>query len=248
MRRQEVQWGKGFCQYSSAHLWQIKVNKQCRDSAVPWQVRSRSANMILTADFSRSAFKLFNCTVSRLCTKSILTFIYLASTFIVNFFWKLFSPFPSPPPLCPTEAGAAPFVFNKILESVHQGKVHLLKEGVALDEAVFQTCFSNGYWSLSQSYYFTSNIIASSGALQHKRQPGKHHNRIRGKKSPFKLSKLLKFSEHIDFSVPLAYGSVLAAAKKKGRGRREKQCSHYSSLECHFGRRRYMTAWLVMCN
>lgn len=88
------------------------------------------------------------------------------------------------PPLRPTEAGAAPFVFNKILESVHEGKVHFLKEGVALHEAVSQTRFSNGYWSLSQSYYFTSNIIASSTALQHKRQPGKHHNRIREKKSP----------------------------------------------------------------
>lgn len=88
------------------------------------------------------------------------------------------------PRLRPTEAGAAPFVFNKILESVHEGKVHFLKEGVALHEAVFQTRFSNGYWSLSQSYYFTWNIIASSGALQHKRQPGKHHNRIREKKSP----------------------------------------------------------------
>lgn len=50
------------------------------------------------------------------------------------------------PPLRPTEAGAAPFVFNKILESVHEGKVHLLKAGVALHEAVFfQTRFSNGY-------------------------------------------------------------------------------------------------------
>lgn len=193
MRRWDVQQGRRFCQYSCAHPWQIKVNKQCRDSAARWQVRSRSANMILTADFSRSSFQLFNCTVSWLCTKSILTFIYLASAFIIYFiFWKLFSPFPllSPPlplpapPPCPTEAGAAPFVFNKILESVHQGKVHLLKQGVALDEAVFRTCFSNGYWSLSQSYYFTSNIIASSGALQHKRQPGKHHNRIREKKSP----------------------------------------------------------------
>ena len=64
----------------------------------------------------------------------------------VFFFKVIFSFLFSPPlPLLrPTEAGAAPFVFNKILESVHEGKVHFLKEGVALHEAVFQTRFSNG--------------------------------------------------------------------------------------------------------
>ena len=159
------------------HPWQIKVNKQCRDSTVPWQARSRSTNAILTADFSRSAFKLFNCTVSSFAQNSTRhSYTWQAHLYI---FLKLFSPFSFLPPLRPTEAGAAPFVFNKILESVHEGKVHFLKEGAALHEAVFQTCFSNGYWSLSQSYYFTSNIIASSSELQHKRQPGKHHNRIR---------------------------------------------------------------------
>lgn len=90
IRRQEVHQGKIFCQYSCMHPWQIKVNKQCRDSAVPWQARSRSTNMILTADFSRSAFKLFNCAVSSLCTKSKLTFPYLASTFIIYFFESYF--------------------------------------------------------------------------------------------------------------------------------------------------------------
>lgn len=101
--------------------------------------------MILTADFQGQP--LSSLTAPFQALHQIQLDIHIPGKHIYNIFFEsyfLLSLSP-PPPLRPTEAGAAPFVFNKILESMHEGKVHFLKEGVALHEAVFQTRFSNVY-------------------------------------------------------------------------------------------------------
>ncbi len=64
-------WGLDiFCQYSCMHLWQIKVNKQCCDSA-PCEKEGRSANTIQTGkNVSRSDFKHLNDTIANTAPNS----------------------------------------------------------------------------------------------------------------------------------------------------------------------------------
>lgn len=94
--------------------------------------------------------------------------------------WFHFSPAPPPPPLPPpplrpNKAGAAPFVFNKILESERmREKCIFLKEAshYATPPAFRALRVQSGCCHAGVALP-PRNIIASSSALRHKRQPGK---------------------------------------------------------------------------